>query len=182
MATTTRTRRAARKGKTTTPATKPSASKTTRTRADADTVAERRNQIQTRVVDGGETAATVAKDLGITAGKAAFIAMQLRVENGEVPKISFKNDEQMIAKTVAARDKADQHSSWGWLSARTGVAEPTLKSKVAAAGHDVVGTKIASVRKAARPAPKATTAKKGTAKTGTKSVRTRTRRSQADPS
>lgn len=184
MATTTRKRRPARKTAQATKATKPAKTTgTTRNRADAETVEARKAAVLSRVVNGGESAATVAKDLGITAGKAAFIAMQLRVDNGEVPKISFKNDEQLVSKTVAARDKADQHSSWGWLSARTGVAEASLKQKVAAAGHDVAGTKIASVRKASRPvATKTATGAKKAAATKSKSTRTRTRRAQADPS
>lgn len=185
MATTTRKRRPARKTATAAKVkTKPNGNG--RTRADEATQAERRNQVQQRVVEGGESAATVAKDLGITPGKAAFIAMQVRVDNGEVSKISFKNDEQLVKNTVAARAKADQYSSWGWLSARTGVSEPTLKSKVAEAGHEVAGSKIASVRKAARPASKTAktspTAKKTAAAGKSKSTRTRTRRAAADPS
>jgi hypothetical protein len=167
-------------------ATKPASN--SKKRADEATVNERRNAVQTRVIDGGESAATVAKDLGITSGKAAFIAMQLRVENGEVSKITGKTDDALIANVVKARDKADQFSSWGWLSARSGVAESALKNKVAAAGHEVAGTKIASVRKASRPvatkkaARMSATAAKTTAASKSKSTRTRTRRAQADPS
>jgi hypothetical protein len=184
MATTTRKRRStkstASKVKTTT-----QKNGNGRNRADEATQAERRSQVQQRVVEGGESAATVAKDLGITPGKAAFIAMQVRVENGEVAKIAGKTDEQLIKNTVAARAKADQYSSWGWLSARTGVSEPALKSKVAAAGHSVAGEKIASVRKANRPAvvkKTSPTAKKTATAKASKSTRTRTRRAAADPS
>jgi hypothetical protein len=187
MATTkTRTRRAARtaahtepKRKTTTKTTN-GASRT----ADAATVAARRDTVRKRVIDGGESAAVVAKDLGITSGKAAFIKMQLMVEDGNVPAIKFKNPDDMVTKTVAARNKADEYSSWGWLSARTGVSEPSLKAAVAAAGHNIAGEKIASIRKANRPAKSPAAAKK-TASTRAKSARTtrtRTRRAQADPS
>jgi hypothetical protein len=172
----TRRKRPARKPK---PAAK-TTSKVGRNRADADEVQNRRDVVQERMIDGEESAATVAKDLGITAGKAAFIAMQLRVENGDVPKIVFKNDEQLISRTVAARDKADQYSSWGWLAARTGVGEATLKSKVENAGHSVSGTRIASIRKTNGNGNGSKSTKK--AAPAKAKARTRTRRAQADPS
>jgi hypothetical protein len=169
MATTkTRTRRAARTAANTEPKSKATTKGASRT-ADAATVAARRDTVRKRVIDGGESAAVVAKDLGITSGKAAFIKMQLMVEDGNVPAIKFKNPDDMVTKTVAARNKADEYSSWGWLSARTGVSEPSLKAAVAAAGHNIAGEKIA----------------KKTASTRAKSARTtrtRTRRAQADPS
>jgi hypothetical protein len=184
MATTkTRTRRAARTAANTEPKSKATTKGASRT-ADAATVAARRDTVRKRVIDGGESAAVVAKDLGITSGKAAFIKMQLMVEDGNVPAIKFKNPDDMVTKTVAARNKADEYSSWGWLSARTGVSEPSLKAAVAAAGHNIAGEKIASIRKANRPAKSPAAAKK-TASTRAKSARTtrtRTRRAQADPS
>jgi hypothetical protein len=184
MATPTRKRRPARKTgvKTTKPESNGTAT-TGRNRADEATVEKRRVTVRKRVLNGGESAATVAKDLGITPGKAAFIAMQLKVEDGDVPAITGRNEDALLKAVNVARNKADEHSSWGWLSARSGISESSLKSKMTEAGFDVAGTQIASVRKTknGNGATKKAAPKKTTAKTG-KSTRTRTRRPAADPS
>jgi hypothetical protein len=80
--------------------------------------AQQMKEVVARVVNGDEKLAAVAKDLKITSGKAAFLIMQYRVAQGEVPAITGKTDEALLKAVNAARLKADEHSSWGWLAAR----------------------------------------------------------------
>jgi hypothetical protein len=75
----------------------------------------------------GESWSTIGEDLGITPGKAQFLLMLHKVATGEVKRLPFRNDDELAAKIAKARDAADEFSSWGWISARTGVSEPKLK-------------------------------------------------------
>jgi hypothetical protein len=82
-----------------------------------------------------------------TTGRAAFMKMLLEVQRGNVPAITG-SPKQVVQRTIAARKKADKYSSWGWLSARAGVNEGTLKKHVAAAGYPVYGDRIVATRSA----------------------------------
>lgn len=126
--------------------------------------------------------AEIAEELSITPGKAQFLMMKHLVAEGEVPAITARNDADMLKKLVAARNKADGHSSWGWLSARSGLSEGVIKAMLAESGdYEPRAENIAAIRaeknggskpakkEKATPAAKTTaTAKKatgGTAKT-----------------
>lgn len=131
--------------------------------------AEQMQQVVARVVNGDEKLAAVAKDLKITSGKAAFLIMQHRVAQGEVPAITGKNDEALLKAINAARLKADEHSSWGWLAARSGKSEGFIKSGLEKAGlYKPRAENIASKRAASKP-KSAPAAKSG--KSGKKTVR-----------
>jgi hypothetical protein len=148
-------------------------------RADAAEQARRVAFVQKNVVRGKMTVRDAADQLGMQAGKVAFIRMQILVENGTVPAITGKTEDVIIANVIRARDKADEFSSWGWLSARSGIGESTLKIKVEETGQTVKGTNVATERKATREAAKprtnakqpraakaaATSARKSTGKT-----------------
>lgn len=119
-----------------------------------------------RVINGDEKLSAVASDLKITSGKAAFLIMQHRVAQGEVPKITGKGDEGLLKNINTARLKADEHSSWGWLAARSGRSEGWIKTGLEKAGlFKPRAENIASKRAAAKPKV-AKTAGKGKKATG----------------
>jgi len=123
-----------------------------------------------RVVNGDEKLAVVAKDLNITSGKAAFLIMQHRVAEGEVPTITGKDDDALLKNIAAARAKGDEFSSWGWLAARSGKSEGFIKSGLEKAGSYKPGAEnIATKRAASKPAAAKKTA--SAKKTGSAKVR-----------
>lgn len=127
-----------------------------------------------RVVNGDEAVSAVAKDLKITAGKAAFLIMKHRVATGDVAAISGKNDETLLKNINTARTKADEFSSWGWLAARSGRSEGFIKAGLEKAGLYKPGKEnIASKRAASKPktAPAATSGKGKGKRTGKAKVR-----------
>jgi hypothetical protein len=173
MATTTRTKGASKgaakgKARAKTAAAKPKAEDGASKRAAQKARDEKFTERILEMRANDESWGAIAAELNITSGKAQFLMMLHRVAEGDVPAIRFKagDDADLVAKTVAAREKQDEFSSWGWLSARTGVSEGTLKSKVAEAGHDVKGTNIAVSR-----AEKNGGAKKADGKTATQAGR-----------
>lgn len=188
MATKTRTRKSATRSKAVKPAAaaKPEAANgSSRKRLSADEHAERGQIINSRLA-AGETLSVIASDLGIRPNIAHGYVRAAQLEAGDTTPITFKNDADLVAKVVKERNNlTSRFNSWGWLSTRTGVAEGTLKTKVAAAGHDVSGTNIASARKAAAPPkPAVKKTRTNTAKANTaldKAKRTRTRKA-ASPS
>jgi hypothetical protein len=106
--------------------------------------------VRTRMVDGTDHVKDVAKALKLTPGKTAFIKMQILVEDGTVAPITG-SPAQVLAKTIAARKRCNEYSSWGWLAARTGMNEGTLKKNVAATKKiQVKGSRIAIERAAKR--------------------------------
>jgi DNA uptake protein ComE-like DNA-binding protein len=112
-----------------------------------------------------ESLSDVASALHITAGKAAFLNMINEVENGEVASISTNGNEEAVAKRIiAAREKQDAHSSWGWIAARTGLPEAKVKKLAEEHGLKVKGTHVAKERAAknggSKPAKGKTVAKK----------------------
>lgn len=122
-----------------------------------------RAQVVKRCVKGDETVGAVAKELKITAGKAAFLIMQHRVEAGEVPTIEGKTETSLVNALGAARARADEFSSWGWLAARSGKSEGFIKGKLAEAGKyspraENVAVKRSASKPKAAPKPKATAA------------------------
>lgn len=123
-----------------------------------------------RVINGDEKLSAVAADLKITSGKAAFLIMQHRVAQGEVPKITGKGDEGLLKNINTARLKADEHSSWGWLAARSGKSEGWIKTGLEKAGlFKPKAENIASKRAASKPKVAKTAGKKATG--GKKTVR-----------
>jgi hypothetical protein len=117
-----------------------------------------RKQIATRL-NKGEAISDIATALHITAGKAAYLNMLNVVEDTPSLRIKGRNDEELASKIVAAREKQDEHSSWGWLSARAGVPEARVKKLAEEAGAEVKGTHVAKERAAAREAKPKTKAK-----------------------
>lgn len=111
----------------------------------------------------GQSIGDIAEALSITAGKAAFLNMLNVVEDTPRLQIKGRTDEEKIPKVVAARAKQDEHSSWGWLSARSGISEARLKALVEESGEKVKGTHIAKERAGtatkAKPKAKAKTSK-----------------------
>lgn len=105
--------------------------------------------VRDRMVNGDDHVKDVAVSLGLTPGKTAFIKMQILVEDGQVKKIDG-TPAQVIARTIAARKKADEYSSWGWLAARTGMNEGTLKKACAKKEYPVFGDRIVEHRAAKR--------------------------------
>lgn len=124
-------------------------------------------------VDGDEPLAAVAKALSITSGKAAFLAMQHRVAQNEVPAIKGKDDDALLKAISAARNKADEYSSWGWLAARSGKSEGFIKTGLAELGlfeprAENIASKRAESKPKAAPKPKAAAATGGKKKTAVK--------------
>jgi hypothetical protein len=79
-----------------------------------ETIVERRNE--------GEKYAPIAADLGITVGKAIFLYECATVEPKN--KITFRTEEDLGKKIVAARDKG---LSWGRIAAYSGVPEGRVR-------------------------------------------------------
>lgn len=124
-----------------------------------------RIQVVKRCIKGDETVGAVAKELSITAGKAAFLIMQHRVEVGEVPAIEGKTEPTLLKALSTERNKANEFSSWGWLAARSGKSEGYIKSKLAELGlYEPKAENIAVKRSASKPKadPKPKTAGKKT--------------------
>lgn len=95
--------------------------------------AERDEQNTERMLEmreEGSSWSEIGTELGITPGKAQFLNMLHLVAEGEVkayPKNRLKDEESIAALVKEQRERADQYSSWGWISARSGISEPTLK-------------------------------------------------------
>jgi hypothetical protein len=100
----------------------------------------------------------IATDLSITPGKAQFLMMKHDVAEGNVPAIKHRNENELIAGIKKARTANDAYSSWGWISARSGVAEGKVKALAEDNGMDVRGSNVAVTR--------AATATNGQTKTG----------------
>lgn len=97
----------------------------------------------------GKTLGQIAKELGTTSGRVAFIEMCATVTDAE--RITYKGDEDLGTKIVQARDT--QNLSWGMIAARTGVAEGRVKRLYeATSGTPTLGLRLP---KAEQPAPAA---------------------------
>lgn len=152
------------------PAAKPKVDLEAKRNAQAKQDATLRAAVVKRCIKGDETIGSVAKDLKITAGKAAFLRMEHLVEVGEVPSITGKTDASLLTAIGAARARGDEFSSWGWLAARSGRSEGFIKSGLAEAGkYEPRAENIASVRASKKPASKPAAAGKKVA--GKKKVR-----------
>lgn len=190
MATTTRrTRKAtATKGKTTATAAKKTTTKAAKAEdgpSKRELLAEQNAANTERIIELREAEsswAEIATELSITPGKAQYLMMCHLVEEGEVPAITYRNDDELVRKCAAARAKADQYSSWGWISARAGVSPGKIWKMLEESGdYTPKAENIAAVRAEkngsapkkgnvaakGKPAPKAATAaaKKSTATT-----------------
>jgi len=139
--------------------------------------AKQTTEVYKRYVNGDESLAVVAKSLSITSGKAAFLVMLKEVADGNVPAITGKDDDTLVKNIAAARAKADEHSSWGWLAARASKSEGWIKTKLEEAKlYSPRAENIASKRAEAKP-PKV---KKESGENGTKPKgRTRPKRGNA---
>lgn len=154
------------------PAAKPAQDAEAKRKAQQTQDAKLRAEVVKRCVKGDETVGSVAKVLKITPGKAAFLIMQHRVENGEVTAITAKSDSALLNAIATARNKGDEYSSWGWLAARSGRSEGWIKSGLAEAGkYQPRAENIASVRAAKNPAKKAAPTAAGKKATGKKKTR-----------
>lgn len=92
--------------------------------------------------DKGKKWSEIGEALGITPGKAQFLAMCSEVKPKD--KIKFTSDEDLAAKVVKARDK--DLLSWGLIAARSGVSEGKIKRLYAEHGGTGVQN-VASARK-----------------------------------
>lgn len=151
----------AAKGKTTTAAKTNGAAENAEAKRAArqELEAKQMAEVVKRFVNGDEKAEAVAKDLNVSKVRVMILAGMHRVQSGEVPAITAKNDEALVQAIAKERSKADEFSSWGWLAVRSGKSEPWIKTQLEEAGLYTPRTEnIASTRKAARPAaaPKAT--------------------------
>jgi hypothetical protein len=105
---------------------------------------------------GDESLGAVAKDLNITAGKAAFILMKHAVSEGKVPAIEGKDDESLLKAINTERLSVDRYSAWGWLAARAGKPEGWIKTGLEGLGLYTPGAEnIASRRAELNPKPAA---------------------------
>lgn len=121
--------------------------------------------------EAGSSWSQIAEELSITPGKAQFLMMLHKVAEGEVPKITFRNDGELTTKAAAARRKADEFSSWGWIAARTGVSEGKLKGLLEESGDYVPKSEnISIVRAEKNGGGKAATKSTGKGKTTTKTT------------
>ena len=78
----------------------------------------------------GTSWSEIGAELGITPGKAQFLNMLHQVAEGNVsawPKAAHKEEATIAAQIKKDRDAANEFSSWGWIAARSGISEPTLK-------------------------------------------------------
>lgn len=152
--------------------TKSAAAKSDGKRAAAKADVDKQRKDVAARLKKGEKFGDIAEALHVTPGRAKYLQMLNDVENGTVARISTAgNDEAVTKRIIAARDKQDEYSSWGWISARTGISEARVKALAEAGGHKVKGTHVAKERAAARsdkPAKGKTTAKKASAKNPSK--------------
>lgn len=163
-------RKATGKGKTT--AAKPAAADGPSKR---DLLAAQNAEHTTRIVEARTVEemswSDIAEELSITPGKAQYLMMCHMVGEGEVPAITHRNEGELVKKVAAARAKADEYSSWGWLSARTSVPENRLKKLMEESGsyapkseniaairaeRNGTGTKKGNAPAKGKPATKAT--------------------------
>lgn len=147
-----------------------------------ETIVERR--------DNGDSWGDIASDLNITPGKAQFLMMLHRVAEGDVPAIKHRNETELVNGIRKARDAQNEFSSWGWISARSGVSEGKVKALAEESGMEVSGSNIAVARAEAngggKKADTKTTKQAGRAtakKTGGKAAaaKARAKKSGRDP-
>lgn len=92
----------------------------------------------------------IGDEIGTTPGKAQYLMMLHRVAEGDVPKVpnAANPDSPKFAKSLEkARKAADEYSSWGWLSARSGLPEGKIKAIAEEAGFYSKGKEnVAAIR------------------------------------
>lgn len=140
-------------------ATKAAAKATTKRDTAKASVDAQRKEVA-KLVKQGVKMGDIAEKLHVTAGRAKYLQMLNEVESGAVPSISTSGNEEAIAKRIiAARNKQDAYSSWGYISARTGLPEVKVKKLAEEHGLKVAGTHVAKERAASKPAGKPAKAK-----------------------
>lgn len=116
----------------------------------------------------------IAEELSITSGKAQFLHMQATVASTPKLKIKHADEDELIAGIIEAREAEDEHSSWGWIAARTGVSEAKVKRLAEEGGVDVAGSNVAVKRAEANgggeKADRKTAKQGGRAKSGAKAA------------
>lgn len=105
--------------------------------------------------------AEIASDLGVTPGKAQYLMMLHRVGEGDVPSIPSSPESKLVAGLKKARAKADEYSSWGWLSARAGVPEGRVKALAEEHGFYTKGKENIAAKRAGTNGSTKTTGKSG---------------------
>ena len=103
--------------------------------------------------EGEESLGAVAKALNITVTKAGWLLFFHAVESGRVPKITGKDEDELVKNIHAAREEAGPFSAWGWLAARSGKSESWIKSKLEKAGLFNKGSENIASRRAATATP-----------------------------
>lgn len=164
MATTTKGKKGSKKGKTAkSPQAK--ASKNGDGPSKREAQAARDAELTTKVVErrgNDEKWGEIADALHITPGKAQFLMMKHEVAEGDVPSIRHRNDAELLAGIRKAREANNEYSSWGWISARTGVSEGKVKAIATEAGMNVKGSNVAVARAEANGGGKKSDKKTGT--------------------
>lgn len=110
---------------------------------------QRNAELRERVVELREAEASwqeIAEEIESTPGKAQFLFMQHVVSKTPKLRIKHSDEDELVAGIVEAREANDQHSSWGWIAARTGVSEGKVKALAEEAGIQVAGTNVAVAR------------------------------------
>lgn len=132
----------------------------------------------------GKSWAEVGAELSITPGKAQFLNMLHEVAEGNVPTISTSGNEDAVVKRIAAaRAKADEYSSWGWLAARTGWSEGKIKTLLEASGdYTPRAENIAAVRAGTNGTTKKPAKKRASSKASTAKARAKARTAKKRPS
>jgi hypothetical protein len=131
--------------------------------------AEQTATLVERVNGNGEKLSVVANDLNLNAGDAKWLLILHEVDTNPKLKVSFKNEQELVAKIRQLRAAKDEYSAWHWIAARTGVAEGKIKRLAEANGIPVKGSQIArersngngAAKKTAAPAKGKATAAKG---------------------
>lgn len=143
-------------------------------RADVD---KQRADVAKRLKKG-EKIGDIATALHVTPGRAKYLQMLNEVEDGTVASISTNGNDEAVGKRIAAaRNKQDECSSWGWISARTGLPEAKVKKLAEDAGVTVKGSHVAKERAAARG-----TTTKAKASTKAKSTKAKAGKGKGNPS
>lgn len=101
----------------------------------------------------GETMGDVARDLQLYPFQAHQLVGLYHVDKGDVPAITARSEDVLVKKLAAARAKGDEHASWDWLAARSGINKVKIQKMLTEAGYDISDVRTArGARKEAAPA------------------------------
>lgn len=94
--------------------------------------------------NGGESLSKIAKSIKKTPGQTKFLVMLHTVAHSPKLRITHSTEKELVQGIRAARNAKDEHSGWGWISARTNVSEGKVKALAEANG--IAMGNIATVR------------------------------------